>query len=184
MSLATDQADEDALALLKLGPNSRIKGIGLLYRAYATGIRRFFLGHGQTETAARTLIEDVFCQIMQKCDAFRGECPISAWIWTIAHHQLLIKLAAQDSAPGDHVGSPAVGEQSLDPDPGEGETPSALQSGLREFSSQHPEHAQVLTLACLHGWTEREIAGFLGRDLGETHTYVRECREYLRRYLP
>ena len=180
LPLQTNQAEEDALALIKLGANSAVKGIGTLHHDYAAQIQRFFLSRGQTETEAENLVQDVFAQVVRKSRAFRGDTPVSAWVWTIAHHQLLIRLAAQSPRTSKLTTPVRSAATTGEPAP---LIDAGLNVRLQGFAAQHPEDSLVLTLVCQYAWSESEISGFLGIDLPEAQNYLTECRNNLQPFL-
>lgn len=179
--------EASCLITLRQGGRPALAAISWLYRQFAARIRSYFLKHRLSEEQAQDCTQDVFVNLMRGCESFRGEVPISVWIWTIARNRLMDHYRRQTKTVSlDDDESPMM----LDTEEGlavEGGFSDGLQdcvhAAFEAFSREHPERAHVLYLVAWEEQAIESIAHFLGRTLGATREYISQCRKRLRPYL-
>ena len=78
--------DLQDIALIKKGGTAQEKGISNLFRRYYPLFFRFYRKNGFSEANSEDLVQDVFVKIINKIDTYKEDCPLSAWMFTIARN--------------------------------------------------------------------------------------------------
>jgi RNA polymerase sigma-70 factor (ECF subfamily) len=81
--------DLQSLNLIRQGGKMRDRGVAALYRKYAGQFRNKFLRQRVSASDAEDIVQEVFIKIDEKCDSYRGDAPLAAWLWRIAHHCMI-----------------------------------------------------------------------------------------------
>ena len=183
----TPSADDDAHSVerIRAGGNARAQAIGDLYRRYANRVLGHFVRQRVPRDQAADLVQDVFVNVVRRCEEFRGDARFATWMWTIArnvlidHYRKLGRTPLQDEIPDDDAGLdslPAAEEQPR-------ELRDCVQRAYSDFASAHAERAETLALVAFEGWSVEEVAAFLGRTPGAAREYLSQCRKRLRPFL-
>lgn len=175
------------LTSLRQGGSPRMAAVNWLYRQFAARIRGYFLKHRLSVEQAQDATQDVFVNLVRGCENFRGEVPISVWIWTIARNRLMDHYRRQKTTVSldDDDTSVALGtceELAVEGGYSDG-LEDCVRAAFEAFSREHPERAHVLYLVAWEEQAIESIAHFLGRTLGATREYISQCRKRLRPYL-
>lgn len=174
---------EDCLARIRRGGAQRAEAIDELFRRYHRSLAAFFRNHGVPAAEAQELVQQTFLQLVTGVDRFRGDCPLSVWLWRIARNAMIshFRRSRPDSAPLPE--DPPAASNRENPDDPANLLADCVADGFHAFARDHPERADVLRLAVLEGWGMKDIAAFLDRTEGATREYVSQCRKHLRPYL-
>jgi RNA polymerase sigma factor (sigma-70 family) len=92
LSMATTDSnldDQQSFNLIRQGGKMRDQGVAGLYRKYAGQFRNKFLRQRVSASDAEDIVQEVFIKIVEKRDTYRGDAPLAAWLWRIAHHCMI-----------------------------------------------------------------------------------------------
>ncbi len=171
---------------LRSGGKKRELAISTLYRNYAARIRRYYINHRASTSEADDWVQDCFIKIVQSIDGFRGDSPLSAWIWTVARNVMLdaIRKRKPDTSTEDFLLDSITDGSASAIEHIEGEELSdCVQKRFAEFQRQDPDRAQCIVWAIIDGLRMKEISVILGRTPGATREYISQCRKKLRDHL-
>lgn len=181
-----DTDEQQLLDNLRAGGKKREVAISTLYRDYAARIRSYYINHRASATEAEDWVHDCFVKIVKSIDNFRGDSPLSAWIWTIARNVMLdaIRKRKTDTSTEDFpLDSIMDGSASAIEHIESEELKDCVQKRFAEFLLQEPDRAQCIVWAIIDGLRIKEISTILDRTPGATREYLFQCRKRLRSYL-
>ena len=81
--------DQECLEKIRRGGKDCTDGVSRLYRDYARRFLAYFLKHRVPRQYAEELVQDVFVNVVRKCQDFRGDTRIDAWMWAIVRNALI-----------------------------------------------------------------------------------------------
>lgn len=187
---AEDDQDRLWLSLVAQGGRDGEKALEALFRKFRRPLIAFLAQRRVEHEAAEDLVQETFVRVVRGAAGFRGEAKVSSWLFQIARNLHLDQLRREnleDTLDEDgwarvegEVATPAVCE-----------SPAAVQQALQDcfdqgwrlFGEAHPQPAQVLEKVVQHGWSIRDVAGFLARTEGATREYLSQCRKKLKRFV-
>lgn len=178
---------QDCLLKIRLGGNERRDGISQLYREYSAPFLRYFLKHRVRRELAEEMVQDVFVNITRSCDSFRQEDRFDVWLWKIARNRLMDHYRRR--LPEIELEEDMLDALSQERDDlqvgheNDGGLADCVRRSFQSFATDHPSHAEALSLLSFHEWTVEEMASFLGRTHGATREYLSQCRKRLRPYI-
>lgn len=185
MNSAADMTADDELSLsqIRQGGKAREAGISQLFQHYSLPFKRYFIKHGISPADADDLVQETFINIVRSCGSFRHECAIRLWMWKIARNCMFSFFRRKKPLHediDDHVDKIPDPKTCVDPGP---TLEDCVKRAFEQFSLQHHERAEMLTLATIQGWTTKEVSELLGRSLGATREYISQCRKHFKPYL-
>ena len=140
-------------------------------------------------TDAEDLVQAVLIKVHEGLSGYRGEAALSTWIYRIATHAALDHLRQRAARPATQA-LPEEDEARADPArPAAASAESdavraEMGACVREFVARlPPDHAAVIALAEVEGFTNPEIAAILGVSLHTAKIRLHRARERLRREL-
>jgi RNA polymerase sigma-70 factor (ECF subfamily) len=173
--------DLQDIALIRKGGKSLEKGITNLFGRYYSKFFHYFRRTGCCDESAEDLVQEVFVKIIRKIDSFRGDCPVGAWLWTVARRTGYDKpCSGREIATDDNELELIIGASE---DCDSGELTDCVRKGFDHFATENNERAQVLTLVAFNGWGVVEVAQFIERTPGATREYISQCRKKLQPYI-
>lgn len=157
-----------------------------LYRSHFAKFSGYFRRCGMTDATAHDLVQETFIQALRHLHQFDGRAQLATWVWAIARNQLLEHLRRKKRRAGvtDEQTEPVDPDTLMSAQSGRlMEQGACVRRGFAAFAQRHPERAQVLYLAAVEGWTNEELAGFLGRTTHAAAEYLSQCRSKLKPFI-
>jgi RNA polymerase sigma-70 factor (ECF subfamily) len=157
-----------------------------LYRSHFAKFTGYFRRCGLPEAVAHELVQETFIRALGKLHQFDGRAQLATWVWAIARSQLLSHLRQQGRRPAssEDMGEPVDPDSLMSRQSGRlMEQGACVRRGFAAFAQQHPERAQALYLAAVEGWTNEELAEFLGRTAHAAAEYLSQCRAKLKPFI-
>jgi RNA polymerase sigma-70 factor (ECF subfamily) len=181
-----DIPEEEAIRLAQEGNAAAFE---MLYRRYSGLVFSLCLRIVKNDSEAEDLTQEAFLLLFRKIHTFRGEARFSTWL-----HRLTINLALMRLRKKKHP------EVSLDAtlEPGEENSRPLIEPGgpdlrlsgvvdhinLSRAIEQLPEgYKEVFILHDVEGYEHKEIAGRLGRTIGNSKSQLFKARLRLRELL-
>lgn len=178
--------DDECLEGIRAGGRARDAGISTLYRRYAKQIVGYFVyRHRLPQGQAEDLAQDCFVRVVRKCDEFRGETRIDAWVWAIARNCLMDHFRRQrpeDLVSDEDLERLSDATQAAAPDDVEN-LDDCVQKAYAAFAEAFGERAHWLSLTVFQNWSTEDVAAALNRTAGATREYLSQCRKKLKPFL-
>jgi RNA polymerase sigma-70 factor (ECF subfamily) len=172
------QASDYALA--RAAAQGAMAGIGDLYVRHNRRVYSLCLRMTGNVSEAEDLTQEVFVQLLQKIDSFRGDSQFTTWLYRVTVNQVLMHFRRRRSHTeidgrvefaielgGRSVGTPVIDAIALKA------ALSHLPSGCRT----------VLLLFDIEGYKHHEIAELLGCSVGNSKSQLHKARKKLKRLL-
>lgn len=176
------KTDLEYLEDIRQGGNARAEAISELYRRYALRFASFFRRRGLSRSDVDDVVQNTFIQVIRHCGTFRGDCDIQIWLWKVARNSLMTFFRQRaKSEPRVELDEELLEQLGVhDADRG---LEDCVKQAMSRFRQDHDEHAQVIELAAIEGWTTEELSILLGRTLGATREYLSQCRKRFAPYM-
>ncbi len=144
----------------------------LLYQRYVRPIFGFALRRLRDRPRAEDATQETFTAIWRSAASYRPERgPAAPWLYTIARNAVVDRLRARQEPPGEVPDLAA-----LDPGPAERAESGYVSFRVHSALDALPEkEREVLELAYWSGFSQSEVAGFLGIPLGTVKTRTRSA---------
>ena len=169
---------------IRLGGRDREQAVAELYTRFSPGLYGYFMRSGVAQDDVQELVQDVFVQVVRKVHTFRGESKISTWLWSVARNRRLMYFRQKhppvqelNESMFTHDG-PSSEERLQHTDMKE-----CVEEGFGRFAAVEQDKAEVLRLVVWHGWSMKDVAGFLDKKLGATREYLSQCRKKLKPFI-
>jgi len=175
--------DEQCLERIRLGGSARTEGISQLYRRYAKRFVSYLAKHRVPREHAEDLVQDVFISVVRKCEDFRGDTRIDAWLWAIVRNHLIdyFRRAKPEVTVDDEDLIVLAGGA---PDPEYGASlDDCVKAAFAQFAQKYRDRAEIMAKVTFDGWGIAEVAAVLQRNPGATREYVSQCRKKMREFL-
>ena len=185
-----EASDQQCINLIREGGRKREEGVSLLFRAYATELRRFFAFQCGSRADADDLVQETFVKIVRSIDSYRGDASLQSWIWAVARNRLTDYFRYKGIRPTENLDDDGweqleqlsphmqVTEQAMEGDSIE----DCVHQQFAEFAKASPNGAYALTLQ-MEGHDIRFIAGVLKRSEGATREFLSQCRKKIESFL-
>ena len=172
-----EASDQDLIARTLAGEG---EAFGFLVARYERAVYNLSLRTMRDVEEAKDATQDAFLKAYRALRTFRTGAKFSTWIFTIAYHACLDRLAKRRRLSNEELPDHA------DPTPGpaaEAERKDEARR-LREAIDALPDkYRAVITLYHLHGKQYDEIATVLGLPMGTVKTHLFRAKELLRKKL-
>lgn len=168
-----DKKELDWIADAKGGDKAAFQQLYLLHykRVFALCLR-MTADSSQAEDAC----QEVFVQVWQKLDNFRGDSRFSTWLHSVASHVVISQMRKQAS-----WWKRLIPQQEGTPEPG---TQMSELSDLDKLILQLPERARVVfVLFAVEGYRHEEIAQMLNMAVGTSKAQYHRARTLLKEWL-
>lgn len=148
--------------------------------AYGTRVHRLVRRYVLNPTDAEDVTQEIFCDLYRSMGQFRGDAALGTWVYRIAVNHCLrhCQRSRSHSVPLDEQEIEAE-DWRADPQQAavKGELSDQLQTALDGLS---PQHADVVVLCELHGFTYRECAKVLDIPVGTVKSRLSNAIRRLR----
>jgi RNA polymerase sigma-70 factor (ECF subfamily) len=178
----SQQSDE---ALLYLVAQRNLAAYDLLYRRHAQVVFNLIARIVRDQATAEDLLQEVFWQIWENANQYRGSGAALAWMMRVARNRSLDQLRRQrarppllsnDAAEVEHVADASTTEEAVEVKMRRAQVQRALES--------IPEDQRIcLELAYFDGLSQREIAEQTNMALGTIKSRIRIGLEKVERVL-
>jgi len=149
-----------------------------LYRVYRQSVFSSCLRLTRNVEDAEDLTQQVFLRAYLNLHAFRGECKLGRWLYKIAVNEFLMHLRKQrDKVSLDDLAGRDL-EISNHPHPADALVHKIMVSQVLVTIPTYTR--RIVLLRHLVGWSQRELANFLGIPLGTTKAQLSRARKALR----
>ena len=132
--------------------------------------------------SAEDVCQEVFVQLWQKINHFRGESKFSTWLHSVATNIALGQLRKQKNwlQRVFSIEEQPVEEQAVDPELGKSTQLSVLDRNIAKL----PERARlVFVLFAVEGYRHEEISKMLGMAVGSSKSQYHRAKTLLREWL-
>ncbi len=176
------QSDE---ALLQLVAQRHLPAYDLLYRRHAQVMFNLIARIVRDQTTAEDLLQDVFWQVWENANQYRGSGAALAWMMRVARNRALDQLRRQRVRPPSVSAEAEEVEAVADPLM----TDEVVETQMRRAQIQRalaaiPEDQRIcLELAYFEGLTQREIAEQTNLAVGTIKSRIRIGLEKVERLL-
>jgi RNA polymerase sigma-70 factor (ECF subfamily) len=177
--------EHQCLERIRQGGKQRAEAISQLYRQCAHRFLAYFQKHRVPGNDAEDLVQEVFVKVVRRCEEFRGEARIEAWMWRIARNCLIDyfrRARPEDPVDEDELIRLVGSDKNPGPLKSDG-LEDCVRVAFAEFAQAHPDRAEVLRLIAFEGWDIAEVAAMLNRTSGATREYLSQCRKRLQVFL-
>jgi len=181
-----DTLNDELLARLRRGDARAFEDLVKTYQHRVFGVGLRMLG---SRAEAEEIAQETFLRAHRALGAFRGEARLGTWLYAIASHLCLNRLAAGDRrhTRADHETLDRVPSSVVDA--ATAAERSELETALHQAIAALPEDRRiVVVLRDLEGLGYEEIAEALGLELGTVrsrlHRARMELKAKLERFLP
>ncbi|MCW2314355.1 RNA polymerase sigma factor [Rhodoferax antarcticus] len=185
---------EDQLALQRISSGGRAgeKALEQLYRTYRRPMLAFARGRGRglSLEEAEDVVQQVFIQVAQKAQTFRGDSAVSSWLFTMVRNAVVDLFRANHrEVQLTEEGWDAIIDQTPDelacplmPDPKKA-LQDCFDKAYAAFRKANPAAAEVVYRYMDLDWNTQELAQFLGRNAGAAREYLSQCKKKLKQYV-
>ncbi len=192
--MTTDLDDAAQYHLLRTIAEKRAgadQAVRKLYAHYSQRMLAYFKRHHQSDADTEDLRQQTIVKMVRNA----GQCNthhVSAWIWRIAHNELVDHvrrtskepaLLGGDSGWEDNISETLPSWGSDPADEHEHDLDDCLAEQFLRFKRDHPLRGEALRLAKEEGWRIEQLAIYLGRSEGATRQFISQCRKKLAAYL-
>jgi RNA polymerase sigma-70 factor (ECF subfamily) len=178
----SQQSDE---ALLQLVAQRNLAAYDLLYRRHAQVMYNLLVRIVRDQATAEDLLQDVFWQIWENANQYRGSGAALAWMMRVARNRALDQLRRQRVRPPlvsdnaeemENIAAPSTTEEAVEIQMRRAQVQRALES--------IPEDQRLcLELAYFEGMSQREIAEQTNMAVGTIKSRIRIGLEKVERLL-
>lgn len=148
--------------------------VEMLYNAYSDDVYRFLYAMCRHEQTAQDLLQTTFVRVMGGIAAFRGDCAVKTWIFTIARREYF---RWREKTPLTVPLNEAVLPAEAEPDSGQREQAQTVLCYVRGLDEPH---RTLMLLRLTGGLSFREIGMILGRtEVWARVTFMRDKRRLL-----
>jgi RNA polymerase sigma factor (sigma-70 family) len=173
--LETYEQELEDVSKAQAGDNSAYER---LYRVYRQSVFSSCLRLTRNVEDAEDLTQQVFLRAYLNLHAFRGECKLGRWLYKIAVNEFLMHLRKQrDKVSLDDLGGHDL-EISSHPHPADAIVHRIMVSQVLVTIPTYTR--KIVLLRHIVGWSQRELANFLGIPLGTTKAQLSRARKALR----
>jgi len=145
-----------------------------LYAQYYPNIYRLCLGYVKGNgSLAADLAQEVFINVWEKYDSFKGECQVSTWLYRIAVNCSLTEIRRNKSYQNRIQAYEA-------PEGDSAEKQHSDNDLLNRCIAKLDEPDRILATLVLEGLPQQEIASILGLSDSNTRVKVHRLKEKLR----
>ncbi|MBC7622246.1 MAG: RNA polymerase sigma factor [Aeromicrobium sp.] len=186
-AVADAKLDSARLALLR-GRGDTERGARIVTDMFWRDFKNFYRANGQSDATAEELANDAIFKIVIAIDQLREPAKFRAWAWQIARNELKSRVRDEKESQAREVTLDDDGWQTLfhrSPNhaPDNPELSLCLTGQFEKFVAEHEDRYWLLERVALDGWGESEVMAALGRTATATRTYLKECRNRLRKYV-
>ena len=160
-----------------------------IYRSHNRKVYNLCLRMTGDRTEAEDLTQDVFLQLLRKIDTFRGESAFSTWLHRLAVNRVLMCLRRK-SLPAVSLDEPLDSNEFSGPLAMDlGGLDSILEGSLDRINLERcikrlpTGYRTIFLLHDVQGYKHHEIAGILGRSVGDSKSQLHKARAQLRGFL-
>ena len=185
-----ETSDQYCVKLIREGGRKREEGVSILFRAYASELRRFFTYRCGNRGDADDLLQDTFVKIVRSFDSYRGDASLQSWIWSVARNCLTDNFRHKNSHPTDNLDdegweilehvSPEL--RAAEPTLNGENVEDCVRNQFSSFSKLNPTAAYALSLQ-MDGHDIRFIADVINRSEGATREFLSQCRKKIESFL-
>jgi RNA polymerase sigma factor (sigma-70 family) len=182
MSRSTTLLDDEVRLLRQVAAKDR-KAFEALYHLYYRRLFSYLLKLTRQADLVEEILDDVLFAVWEGAGGFDGRSRVSTWIFGIAYHKALKRLARRREPP----------EAEADPlrEPVDAEEPESLMA-RREITSTlgqalgalSPEQRAVVELTYYYGLSYQEISDIVGCPVNTVKTRMFHARRRLKEILP
>ena len=168
-ALSPDTSDADLLA--KIADRDR-EAFELLYHRYVRPIFGFALRRLRDRPRAEDATQETFTAIWRSAGSYRPERgPAAPWLYAVARNAIVDRLRSKQDTSGEVPDLATV-----EPGPAERAEASYVSFRVHGALDELPEkEREVLELAYWSGFSQSEVATFLGIPLGTVKTRTRSA---------
>jgi RNA polymerase sigma factor (sigma-70 family) len=180
--------DESQLnTLLNSGGKAAVAAMAGFYRLYAaSGIRRLRAARISADDAD-DLLQQAFMAVWRQVRQGTEVRTFKALLWRAIDSRLIDFYRARSRNPEIDAGA-MTGEPSEDDPPIQLPVPAPVEDSyasardcMREaldiFMAADPRRGTVVFLSSIEGWTDSDMAEYLGKTSGQTRTFLYDCRK-------
>jgi RNA polymerase sigma-70 factor (ECF subfamily) len=175
----------DDVSLIQLLTLGRVDALSELYDRYSRMVLSLALNTVGDAAVAEEIVQDVFMRVWEKAGTYDARiAKVSTWLTSITRHRAIdefrkgnrrldqTSISWVELSPGDSPNSPGPEE----------ETELSLQNKTvrQAMNSLSPGEREALALAYFKGYSQSEIARYLGLPLGTVKTRIRTAMRKLR----
>jgi RNA polymerase sigma-70 factor (ECF subfamily) len=162
-----------------------------LYRLHSRRVYAVCLRMVGNTTEAEDLTQDIFLLLIRKIYTFRGESAFSTWLHRLAVNLVLMRLRKKSLPIVSIEAALDPDDETVSPDPASmiGAPDLLLEGSLdrinleRSIAQLPVGYRIVFVLHDIHGYEHNEIAGILGRSVGDSKSQLHKARTRLREQL-
>ena len=160
------------------------EAFGRLYDEYFDRIYRYIYLKTGSQTEAEDMAQQVFINAFQSIASFRlrENTPFSAWLFRIAHNQVVDHLRRRVRRPTT-VLDEAITAGSLDDPAQTAEQTLDIEHLSAALAKLTPAQQEVISLRFTSGLSLAEVAGIMGRSVGAVKALQHSAVASLRREL-
>ena len=182
---------DDARLLVLRGQSDRERGAKLIFDHFWKKFKRFAQHMGHSEDTAEEIASDSIHTVLRALDTLHQSKKFTSWAWQIHRHKITDRFREDkdermtDSGLSDEKWL-ALMERELQSGAASSSNPVAilcLRGQFEAFATDQPERHFVVERSAVDGWSDSQLAAFLGRTAAATRTYLKDCRQRLREYL-
>ena len=159
-----------------------------LYRLHSQRVYAVCLRMVGNTSEAEDLTQDIFLLLIRKIYTFRGESAFSTWLHRLAVNLVLMSLRKKSLPIVSIEATLDPDDETVSPDPASmiGAADLLLEGSLDRINlersiAQLPVGClRVFVLHDIHGYEHKEIAGILGRSVGDSKSQLHKARTRLR----
>jgi RNA polymerase sigma-70 factor, ECF subfamily len=175
--------------IIQLAQQGDAGAFEIIYRQHSHRVYALCLRMLRDPIEAQDLVQDVFLRVFRKIHTFRGESAFSTWLHRLAVNLVLMRLRKKSpptvsidatADPDDETSSPTI-------DIG---APDLLLEGLVDRVSLErcierlpAGYRAIFVLHDIQGYQHDEIAGIVGRSVGDSKSQLHKARMRLRQLL-
>lgn len=165
----------DGELLVRIARKDR-EAFELLYQRYVRPIFGFALRRLRDRPRAEDATQETFAAVWRSAGSYKPERgPASPWLYAVARNAVVDRLRARQEPPGEMPDT-----ASAEPGPADRAETAYVSLRVHRALEDLPEkEREVIELAYWSGFSQSEVAGFLGIPLGTVKTRTRSALAHL-----
>ena len=171
---------------IQLAHSGNHVGFEYLYRQHKRRVHGLFLRMLRNPTEAEDLTQEVFLLVFRKFHTFRGESTFSTWLHRLAVNLALMHLRKKRPPSVAFEANAETDDDTISPSIECGAPDLSLEGSVDRITLQRcitrlPAGCRlVFVLYDIQGYQHSEIAGIIGRTVGDSKSQLHKARKRLR----
>src|SRR5882757_5603926 len=186
-TIASDQLSEaEAIRRACNGDRSVFE---YLYRLHGRRVYALCLRMVGNAAEAEDLTQETFLLLLRKIHTFRGESAFSTWLHRLAVNLVLMRLRKKSPPMVSIEATPDPDDETVSPSIDIGAPDLSLEGSIDRINLERcirqlpAGYRRIFVLHDIQGYGHKEIAGILGRSVGDSKSQLHKARTRLREQL-